>query len=231
MTAKTARILWIVAVVAMGLTATMNLLGGIGTVCAAFLTEEFPPMRVLLDYQWLYQRLMLITIGVGIAGAWVTQGLFRGGPHAYRNAVAVLVVGSALGELYMRASLELRGKMVPANVKFYTNLFTLILFLILGLPSIRQGVSFSRPRGRTEAAAAAGLAALVVGIVMLTVGWWVGSSHTHNGTDWTDVLQPYLSIAGVAFAGGGLGVFVKAALTLLRQPESTTLYHSATTTG
>lgn len=231
MTAKTARILWIVAVVAMGLTATMNLLGGIGTVCAAFLTEEFPPMRVLLDYQWLYQRLMLITIGVGIAGAWVTQGLFRGGPHAYRNAVAVLVVGSVLGELYMRASLELRGKMVPANMKFYTNLFTLILFLILGLPSIRQSVSFSRPRGRTEAAAAAGLAALVVGMVMLTVGWWVGASHTHNGTDWTDVLQPYLSIAGIAFASGGLGVFVKAALTLLRQPEATTLYHSATTTG
>lgn len=231
MTAKTARILWIVAVVAMGLTATMNLLGGIGTVCAAFLTEEFPPMRVLLDYQWLYQRLMLITIGVGIAGAWVTQGLFRGGPNAYRNAVVVLVIGSVLGELYMRASLELRGKMVPANMKFYTNLFTLILFLILGLPSIRHGVSFSRPRGRTEVAAAAGLAALVVGMAMLTVGWWVGASHTHNGTDWTDVLQPYLSIAGIAFAGGGLGVFVKAALTLLRQPEATTLYHSATTTG
>lgn len=231
MTAKTARILWIVAVVALGLTATMNLLGGIGTVCAAFLTEEFPPMRVLLDHQWLYQRLMLITIGVGIAGAWVTLGLFRGGPSAYRNAVAVLVAGSVLGELHMRASLELRGQMVPANVKFYINLFTLILFLILGLPSLRQGVSFSRPRGRTEAAGAGGLAAFVVGMAMLTVGWWVGSSHTYDGTDWTEVLQPYLSIAGLAFAGGGLGVFVKAALALLRQPDVTTLHHPVTTTG
>lgn len=231
MTAKTARILWIVAVVALGLTATMNLLGGIGTVCAAFLTEEFPPMRVLLDYQWLYQRLMLITIGVGIVGAWVTLGLFRGGPNAYRNAIAVLVIGAVLGELHLRASLELRGKMVPANVKFYINLFTLILFLILGLPSIHQSVSFARPRGRTEAAAAAGMAAMIVGLTMLSVGWWVGDTHTYEGTDWTAVLQPYLSIAGIAFAGGGLGVFVKAALTLIRQPEVTTLYQSVTTTG
>ena len=31
------KILWVVAIIFMGLTATMNLLGGTGTVCAAFL--------------------------------------------------------------------------------------------------------------------------------------------------------------------------------------------------
>jgi hypothetical protein len=227
MTAKSARILWIVAVVAMGMTTAMNLFGGIGTVCAAFLTDNFPPMLVLMDHQWLYQRMMLITIAIGIAGASVTFALFRGGSHVYRNALLVLIAGVVLGEMHARASLELRGKMVPANIKFYTNLFTLILFLILGLPSIRGGISFSRPRGKTEAAAAGGMAALFVGVAMLTMPLWVGSSHSYEGTDWTNVLQPGLSIVGLAFTAGGLGVFLKAAFAVIRQPEPAVLASEA----
>ncbi len=227
MTVKSARILWIVAVVAMGMTAAMNLFGGIGTVCAAFLTEEFPPMLVLLDYQWLYQRMMLITIAIGIAGASVTFALFRGGPNVYRNALLVLIAGTVLGELHARSSLELRGKMVPANIKFYINLFTLVLFLILGLPSIRRGISFAQPRGKNEATAAGGLAALIVGVTILTMPLWVGSSHTYEGTDWTDVLQPGLSIVGLAFTAGGVGVFLKAVAAVIRQPEPAILTNEA----
>lgn len=219
MTVKSARILWIVAVVAMGMTTAMNLFGGIGTVCAAFLTDNFPPMLVLMDYQWLYQRLMLITIGVGIAGASVTFALFRGGPNAYRNALIVLIVGTVLGELHTRASLELRGKMVPTNIKFYINLFTLILFVILGLPSIRNRVSFKLPRGRMEAAAAGGMATLIVGVMMLGMPMMLGDTHTYEGTDWTNVLQPWMTIAGLAFTAGGLGVFLKAAVEIVRRPE------------
>ena len=169
--------------------------------------------------EWLYQRLMLITIGVGIAGASVTFALFRGGPNVYRNALIVLVVGTVLGELHTRASLELRGKMVPANVKFYINLFTLILFVILGLPSVRNRITFARPRGKIEAAAAGGMAAFIVGAMMLGMPMMLGDTHTFEGTDWTEVLQPWMSIAGVAFAAGGLGVFLKAVLEIVRRPE------------
>ena len=228
MTVKSARILWIVAVVALGLTTAMNLFGGIGTVCAAFLTENFPPMLVLLDHQWLYQRLMLITIGIGIAGASATFALFRGGSNAYRNALLVLIAGVVIGELHTRASLELRGKMVPANIKFYMNLFTLILFLILGLPSLRNRVSFAHPRGRIEAAAAGGLAALIIGATMLTMPLWVGDTHTYEGTDWTDVLQPGLSIVALAFMAGGLGGFFKAALAIVRRTETASTQQPAT---
>jgi len=62
----------IFAIVFMGMTAAMNILGGIGTVCAAFLTKDFPPMWVFYDYQWQYQVLMITTILIGIAGTWVT---------------------------------------------------------------------------------------------------------------------------------------------------------------
>jgi hypothetical protein len=58
----------VVAIVFMGLTAAMNILGGIGTVCAAFLTKQFPSMLELLDYQWLYQIVMIVTIAWGWRG-------------------------------------------------------------------------------------------------------------------------------------------------------------------
>ncbi len=227
MTDKSAKILWIVAIVVMGLTAAMNLLGGIGTVCAAFFTEDFPPLRKLLDYQWLYRRMMFITILIGIAGAWATIALFRGGRYVYRNALVILLIGTLVGDLHMNASLELRGKVVPANVKLYVNLFTLIFFLILGLPSLRGRIDFSRPGGKTEATAAGGFAAIVIGITLLTVGTWVGSSHSYQGTNWTDVLQPELSIGGAIFIVGGLIALTKALAVIIRQPEQIPLTNEA----
>ena len=53
MTKTIGKILWVVAIIFMGLTAVMNLLGGIGTVCAAFLTENYPSMSQIIDYRWL----------------------------------------------------------------------------------------------------------------------------------------------------------------------------------
>jgi hypothetical protein len=227
MVVKSSRILWIVAVVAMALTAAMMIIGGIGTVCAAFLTENFPPLLPVLDYQWFYQRMVVIGLAIGIAGVSAAFGLFRGGPNAYRNALIVLIIGTVQHELRLHASLEWRGKIAPVNVVFYMNLFTLILFLILGLPSIRNRISFSRPRGKTEAAAVGGMAALIVGLMLFTVPWWVGDTHTYEGTDWTDVLQPGLSIVALAFMAGGLGVFVKAVLAVIRQPETSGAHQPA----
>jgi len=219
MSTKLARILWIVAVVAMALTAAMMIIGGIGTVCAAFLTESFPPLLPVLDYQWFYQRMVFIGIAIGIAGMSATFGLFRGGAYAYRSALIVLIAGTVQHELRLHASMEWRGKIAPVNVVFYMNLFTLILFLILGLPSNRNRVSFSRPRGKAEAAAAGGMASLIVGLMLFTVPWWVGDTHTFEGNDWTAVLQPGLSIFSLALAAGGLGVFVKAVLEVVRRPD------------
>lgn len=223
MTEKQARILRIVAIVIMGLTAAMNLLGGIGTVCAAFLTEDFPPMRDFLDYQWLYQRLMIGTIIIGLVGIWATFTLFRGNQNAYRNAIAILVIGTVVGELQVRASLEFRGKAVPANMKFYSNLFTLILFLILRLPSIHERLDFSKPGDKTDMKAAGGLTAMLMGLVILTVGIWVGSSHTFEGANWVDAAQPHLNFVGALLTLGGLVTLVKAVLEMLRLPEHVVL--------
>ncbi len=152
METKQSRALRVVGIVLMGSTAAMNILGGIGTVCAAFLTKDFPPMWALLDYQWLYQSVMILTIIVGLVGAWATIRLVRGGVNVYRDALILLAVGSVLAAIQMFASLALRGKAVPANMKFYINLLTLIYFLALRLPGLRGKVDFGSPGTRRRAA-------------------------------------------------------------------------------
>jgi hypothetical protein len=218
---KNTRILWIIAIVAMGLTTAMTLLGGIGTICAAFLTKSFPSLwKDLRYYQWLYQRFVVITIIIGIAGVWVTHALFYSKKYAYPAALALLVAGTLMAELRVTSSLNIRGKMAPAHIKFYLNVFTLIYFLILGLPTFRGRVDFSKAGGKTEITAASGMTALLVGFTMLTIDFWAGASHTVGSTNWIDALQPEIDIGGVLLVLGGLFIFLRAIMALLHQSQT-----------
>jgi hypothetical protein len=210
MTDEKSRGLRVAAIVLMGLTTTMNILGGAGTVCAAFLTKQFPPMWALLDYQLLYQSLMIITILIGVAGIWSTMGLVRGGPNAYRNALIVLIVGTLVGGIHVYASFELRGKTVPANMKLYMNLLTLIVFLLLKLPGLRNRVDFSEPGDRSNQITSSGLAAIINGSIILTTPLWIASSHTYAGNEWVDVLRTPLYIAGGGLVFLGIGFLLSA---------------------
>ncbi len=194
---KTGRTLRIIAIIFMGLTAAMNILGGIGTVCAAFLTKQFPPMWTLLEYQWLYQSLMITTIIVGIAGVWATIVLIRGRATAYRNALIVLVIGSVLGAIQYYASMTLRGSATPANMKFFINALTLLFFLLLKIPGLRDRVDFTKPGDEETQAATVGLTAVVTGLFVLTTSIWAGPSHSIEGENWVLVLQGQLVATGI----------------------------------
>jgi hypothetical protein len=201
---KTGKNLRIGAIVLMGMTATMNITGGIGTVCAAFLTRHFPPMWALFDYRWLYQTLMIVTILIGIVNVWSTRSLVRGGLNVHRNALITLAVGTIVAGIQVYASFTLRGKTVPANIKLYTNLLTLIVFLVLGTPSFRDRVNFSGPTGTSTQSTASGLAAIVAGALLLAMPIMVGTSHTFEGNDWIKVLDIPLRVGGWLLTGGGL---------------------------
>ncbi len=205
---RTGKVLRIIAVVFMGLTAAMNLLGGIGTVCAAFLTKKYPPMWPLLDYQWLYQTLMIVTIVIGILCIWSTIGLARGGERAYRNALILLVIGTIVGGIHMYASLSLRGKAVPANMKLYTNAVTLLLFLLIRLPGLRDRVDFSKPTSSSDRATTGGVVAIVAGSVVITTELWVGASHVFQGSNWVRLLQAPLIAGGTILTLGGFALLM-----------------------
>ena len=205
------------AIVLMGLTAAMNILGGIGTVCAAFLTKNFPPMWVFFEYQLRYQILMIVTIIIGILCVWGTMGLVRGGKDVYRNAVILLVVGSIVAGYQFSSSLDIRGKATPANVKFFTNFITLVVFLILKFPGVRERVDFSKPGGAIDSATSGGLTAIVAGGVVLTTPIWVGASHIFEGQNWVDLLQTSLIVIGATLMLGGLARIFWVVLDSLRQ--------------
>ena len=219
---KTGKILRIAAIVLLGLTAAMNLLGGIGTTCAAF--SSYVGYRLafkeIMDYRWLYQVFVVTTILVGLAGVWGLIQLVRGGPKVYRDILIILIVGSLLAGVHYFTSLALRGKAAPANVKFYINIFTLIVFLLFKLPSIREKVDFTKGGGKNETSAAVGVSAIATGALILSVFHWAGPSHTFFGENWTYVFFAPLVGVGTVLALGGLYLIGKVLASFLApQPE------------
>lgn len=207
------KILRVVAIVLMAMTAGMNVLGGIGTSCAAFFTKKYPPYWVLIrpvDYRWLYQLFVVATLLIGIAGIYVMIGLIRGGKHAYRNTLIVLLVGTAVNAIHYITSMNVIGKAAPANVVFYINLITLLFFLLLLIPGLRENTRFSGGK-KADRAIGGGAAALVTGILVLSTHAWVGSSHVFQGSNWVDLLSVPIYATGTFLTLVGLGVLAAAA--------------------
>jgi len=208
------RIIRIFAIVLMAMTAAMNILGGAGTSCAAFFTKNYPPFWVLIkpvDYRWLYQSFVIITLAIGIAGIAVTVGLIRGGKHAYRNTMIVLGIGTVLNAIHYITSLSVIGKAAPANVVFYINFLTLIVFLLLLIPGLRKKVNFTSGGKDTDRTAGGGLAAMVAGTAILSTPMWVGASHIYMGSNWVDVLALPIYIFGTILFLGGLALLARGA--------------------
>jgi hypothetical protein len=212
---KSGRALRITAIVLMSLTAAMNILGGAGTSCVAFSSNIGYRMafKELMDIRWLYQGLVVITILIGLAGVWAAVRLVRGGPAVYRWAVSCLVGGTIIGGVHYIASQTLRGAAAPANVKFYLNAFTLLFFILIGMPGIREKVDFTKAgSGKAEKASAAGVAAILAGVTVLTVFTWAAPSHTMHGENWVYVFYKPLLLCGILFLTTGFALLTHAAI-------------------
>ena len=166
-------------------------------------------MAKLAPYQWLYILLMLGATAVSIWGIVVTIGLARRKRQAYRDALIVLALSAVLAWVQTYASIALRGKGAPQNIRFYITTFTLVSFLLLRLPPIWKLIGGFQ-RGGGDAVTAGGLAAFVGGVVLLTTPLWAGPTHLGpDGAQWVNVLRtPPLTgrcTAGVRRRGGGRG--------------------------
>ncbi len=213
------KVLRISAIVMMGMTAAMNLFGGAGTYCAAFSNNIGYRMafKALMDYRWLYQIVMITTVLTGIAGVMALIKLIRGKPGVYRFTLIVLAIGTVLGGTQFFASLILRGAATPANVKFFINLATLLLFLSFLLPGIKDKVDFSQPMEKAEKDSTAGIVSILVGITALTIFAWAGPSHTYFGENWVYVLEIPLLVVGTTLTVGGFITVLRAMLILFSE--------------
>lgn len=197
-----------IAVGLMALTVLFTLLGGAGTSCVALAAEKFGSMAVLVPYKPLYLLLVVLSLAAGVWGILVTLSLVRGGRHAYRNALLMLLAGAVTAGIQMGVSQAVRGASAPVNVRFYLTAFTLVVFLVLGLPAIRKRLDFSQPF-KGGKAASGGAALIVCGIVTLTTYIWAGPTHP---AAWIDVLRGPLMVGGGALLLCGAGLLLKAAL-------------------
>jgi hypothetical protein len=230
---KTGKIIRIVALIMLGLTAAMNLLGGIGTTCVAFSSNVGFRLafKELMDYRWVYQALVVITILIGVAGIWATLKLVRGSPSIYRNALLILLVGSIFGGVQYFTSMALRGEAAPANVKFYLNLLTLIIFLVFKLPGVWKNIDFTSPAGKNETRAGIGMAAIVTGVVTVTIFIWAGPSHTFLQQNWTYVLKVPLILVGSGLILYGVRLFGQSLADIVSRETAVVELRSAESKG
>lgn len=213
----------VLAIILLGMTAAMNLLGGAGTFCAAFSNNVGYRMafKAIMDYRWIYQIVMVTTILTGIAGVMALVNLIKGKPGVYRFTMNVLIIGTLLGGTQFFASMILRGKATPANVKFFINLATLVFFLILRLPGLKDKVDFSQPMEKSEKNSAAGLVSILVGITTLTIFAWAGPSHTFFGENWVFVFEWPLVVIGTVLIVGGFLTVLRAMINIFSEQVTT----------
>ena len=176
MTSRTTlgKILRILAIVFMALTAAFTLLGGVGTSCLAFAPDNpsWADMGSLLaPYQWLYILFVIVTVMLGVMGIRAVILLIKSHPNAYRCSLVALTGGAVVGIIHMLVSRSLRGKSMPVDAVVYTTVLTLLLFLILRLPGLWQQIRFGQPDSTGTSGTAAGAALIVAGLAEdLSVG-------------------------------------------------------------
>jgi hypothetical protein len=214
----TGKVIRTVGIIFFGLATIMNLVGGVGTSCAAFFTKNYPPFWALINenMQWLYQGLVITTVIIGLAGIWVLIQLIRGKKNSLRNAMIVLLIATLLAGIQFYYSLQLFGSAAPANMKFFINVITLALFLIFLIPGVREKVNFSREEVSMDVNTAGGLAAIVMGVILLTTPYWAGPSHTYQGINWVNLLQFELNLSGIILTGAGIAMLGRVVHDIIR---------------
>lgn len=216
MRTSTGKNLRIIGIIFMGITTAMNLLSGVGTSCAAFFTKQYPPFWdiIVAELQWLWQSFVVVTLIIGILGIWVTVQLVRAKSNAYRNAMIVLVLGTIVNGIHTYYSYTILGGILPIVVTLLTNIITLILFIIFGLPGLREQIDFDGDGDPITGATATGLTALLVGVILLSTSHWAGPTHTFDGVNLVHVLRIPLLAGGAISSVGGLAILMWTALDL-----------------
>lgn len=205
------RVLRTIAIILLALATSVNLLGGIGTFCVASNPTGWGPgMAKLASMQWLYILLMVAAIAVAVWGIAVTVALARGGGHAYRDALIVLIASMVIAGVQTFVSIALRGKGAPQNIRFYFTALVMIAFLLLRLPPLWQLIGgFTASAGKKGFATPTGLAAFWSGLIVLTAPLWASPTHIGpDGAQWVNVIRTPLLAGGALLALAGVGLVV-----------------------
>ena len=165
-------------------------------------------MAALAPFQWLYILFVLVGIALGVWGIWATVKLVRGTPDSFMTSLKVLAAGMLVGGFHIYMSRLLRGKSMPVDAVVYVTVLTLVIFLLFRIPGIWQGVDFSK--GKTQGnRPAGGAAAILLGILTLTIQYTMGSTHTWGGVNYADAFNTAMTVTGLALLVLGSSLFIR----------------------
>jgi len=213
-----AKLLRIVGIVFMSLTALFTILGGAGTTCVALNPTGFgDTFAPIAKFQWLYILFVLVTVAIGVMGVRAVVLLVKGKKNAYRYSLIALMMGTVVGAIHMAFSRNLRGgSSMPVDMVVYTTVLTLIIFLLFRIPAIWQGVNFEKPEGENKnGKQAAAIALGACGLLSLTIQFLMAPTHTIGGINYADVWHTTLTVLGLVLILGSmaLAIYTKFAVT------------------
>jgi len=206
-----AKLLRIVGIVFMSLTALFTLLGGAGTSCVALNPTGFgDTFAPIAKFQWLYILFVLVTVAIGVMGVRAVVLLVKGRKNAYRYSLIALLAGTIVGAIHMAFSRTLRGgSSMPVDMVVYTTLLTLIIFLFFRIPGVWQGVDFEKPAGeKNTGKQAAAIALAATGLLSLTIQFLMAPTHTIGGINYANIWHTALTIIGMVLILGGVAMAV-----------------------
>ena len=191
------KVLRVAGIVLMGVTAVFTLMGGAGTSCVAISPSGFGgKFAGIAPFQWLYVLFVVITFAFGVMGARAVLLLMRHRANSYRYSVIALTGGTIVGVIHMLVSRSLRGSSMPVDMVTYTNILTLVVFMIFRIPGLWQQIGYGRPVQTNSAGMTGGLTAITCGVISLTIQYWMGATHTIGGVNYADVWHVQLQIIG-----------------------------------
>lgn len=200
------KILRTIGIILLGLTAAFHLLGGIGTTCVALGAENYDSMVGIAPFKLLYQFFVIATIGIAIYAIRCTIAFARSKEKSYRDALLALIIGTVLTGFHVLSSQLLRGASMPNDVRLYTNILTLIVFLLFSIRPFREAMALGASSGGPVGGTGLGVAAVITGICTLTAHLWAGPTHTFNGFNYADVWHLQLTVVGWSLILLGIGL-------------------------
>jgi hypothetical protein len=203
-----AKFLRFIGIVLMALTGGFTLLGGIGTTCAALFPTKYESMTPLAPFQWLYIIFVLTGIAIGVWGIWATVKLLRGTSDSYKMSLYALIAGVVIGGFHIYMSRLLRGKSMPVDAVVYMTVLTLAVFLLFRIPFLWQGVNFEKG-DRKNNRMAGGAASILLGIMILTIQYTMGSTHTWGGVNYANAFFDLMTLTGLGMLLLGVQLLVQ----------------------
>lgn len=199
-----------IGILFLSISALFNLAGGAGTTCVALNPTKYEGFETIAKFQWLYFIFVVGTFAFGVMMTRAVILIVKKRSNAYRYSMISLISAIVIGIIHIIVSRSLRGGSMPVDGVVYATVLTALIFLIFKIPGVWEKVDFTQGK-ENESELAGGAAAIVTGVLSLTIQYLMESTHTINGTNYGDAFHITMTGLGVGLSFFGLYLFVKTA--------------------